>query len=327
MNNIKNILVIKNLVTAIEIEERGFVQALRGISFSIKRGEVVGLVGESGSGKSLVALSIMRLLPKPACKIESGHILYEGEDLVQVTPEKMRSLRGRKIAMIFQEPMTALNPVKTIGSQLSEAFTIHIPSMSKKEIFEESVNLMSEVGISDPEHRLKEYPHQLSGGMRQRIMIAMALSCKPDILIADEPTSSLDATIQEQILSLMKDIQKKYRMAIIFISHDFSVVSEMCDKICVMYGGLIVEEATTIELFKNPQHPYTKGLLKAIPRLESVPKSQMNTIEGVVPSLIDMPLGCPFANRCSVVLKECYEKLPEMSGSDDAHEVRCFNWR
>lgn len=305
--------------------------AVRGVSYSVKKGETIGIVGESGSGKSTAALSIMRLLPKPHCRIEGGQIFFNGIDLMKLKPDEMRSIRGRKIAMIFQEPMTALNPVRTIGSQLSEMYELHIPGMKKKDILETSINLMEEVGIQNPGQKLNEYPHQLSGGMRQRVMIAMALSCKPDVLIADEPTSALDVTIQAQILSMMKKIQKDYGMAIIFISHDFDVIAEVCDHIYVMYGGVVVEEAKRETLFKGPRHPYTKGLLRAIPRLDSVPKSRLFAIKGAVPGLSEINIGCPFLNRCSIAIDECAEKLPDFSyddtGEEKGHKVRCFNWK
>jgi oligopeptide/dipeptide ABC transporter ATP-binding protein len=320
------ILQVKNLVTSFKTET-GPVKAVDGVSFSVQKGKTLGIVGESGCGKSVTSLSIMRLLPKPAGKIETGEILFNDNDLAKLAPEDMRKIRGNRISMIFQEPMTALNPVHRIHKQLGEIYGLHFPKMSKAEARNASVGLLDKVGISDPEQRLQEYPHQLSGGIRQRVMIAMALACRPEILIADEPTTALDVTIQAQILALMKSLQQETGMSIIFITHDLGVIAETCDDVVVMYAGTIVERAPVIELFQSPRHPYTKGLLQSIPRLDIPPKQILLTIEGMVPDLQDIPEGCRFQNRCRYVEERCRYTPPPDERVAAEHAVSCYRWR
>jgi oligopeptide/dipeptide ABC transporter ATP-binding protein len=304
--------------------EQGQARAVDDVSFSLQAGETLGIVGESGCGKSVTALSILRLLPKPAGNIVNGQVVFRGEDLVSLPAESMHNIRGKRIAMIFQEPMTALNPVYRIGRQLGETLAMHNPGMDKNTIRSASLEILEKVGIPAPERRLREYPHQLSGGMRQRVMIAIALSCQPDILIADEPTTALDVTIQAQILSLMKDLQQETGMAIMFITHDLGVIAELCDRVLVMYGGRVVEEATVEELFSTPRHPYTKGLLNAIPKLDKPPREMLQTIRGMVPSLHDFPTGCRFQNRCDYVEEGCRHQSPVLKEAGANHRVRCF---
>jgi oligopeptide/dipeptide ABC transporter ATP-binding protein len=320
----ENILQVKNLVTAFDTEA-GRIRAVDDVSFEVKKGKILGIVGESGCGKSVTSLSIMRLLPKPAGFIESGQILFRGTDIVRTDAGQMHKIRGNHISMIFQEPMTALNPVHKIGKQIGEVFKLHYPGIDVNKIREESIEMLERVGIPDPAKRMGEYPHQLSGGMRQRVMIAIALACKPDILIADEPTTALDMTIQAQILELMKDLQRETGMAIIFITHDLGVIAEICDDVVVMYAGKVVETAPVKELFKNPVHPYTKGLLLSIPRLENPRKVKLNVIEGMVPSLYELPEGCRFQNRCPQAQAICETLLPSITsvGEGENHFVSC----
>ena len=322
------LLSVENLTTSFETDE-GKVNVLDDISFELLNGETLGIVGESGCGKSVTALSVMRLLPKPAGKIENGNIIYLDDDLLSLTTEQMHNIRGKKIAMIFQEPMTALNPVHRIGKQLGEVYHIHFPDKTREESYAAQLETLEKVGIPAPEKRLREYPHQLSGGMRQRVMIAMALSCKPDILIADEPTTALDVTTQNQILELMRKLQKDINMSIIFITHDLGVIAEMCSRVIVMYAGRIVEQAPVNELFKHPRHPYTKGLLKSIPKLETTPKSELEIIEGLVPSLSDLPGGCRFRTRCDFEKEKCSQIDPgqELIDTHPDHSVACVRWR
>ncbi len=319
------ILNVNNLVTCFDGDE-GRITVLDNISFSLKRGETLGLVGESGSGKSVAALSILRLLPKPAGKIIAGSIELDGQDILKLPIEQMHKIRGFKVAMIFQEPMTALNPVQRIGRQLAEVYEIHFKDKTVEDIRIESIRLLEKVGIADAEKRLSEYPHQLSGGLRQRVMIAMALACDPDVLIADEPTTALDVTTQNQILNLMRELQAEHNMAIIFVTHDLAVVAEMCDRVLVMYAGRLAEEANVEDLFEKPKHPYTKGLLQSIPRLDSPSKVPLQVIEGVVPSLNDLPVGCRFQSRCIHKTVECEEILPEMESVSSDHKVACIHW-
>lgn len=321
------LLQVKHLATEFDTEQ-GVARALDDISFQVSAGETLGIVGESGCGKSVTSLSVMRLLPKPSGKIVNGEVMFRGKDLVQLPADDMHNIRGNRIAMIFQEPMTALNPVYKIGRQLNETLALHNPKMNKTDIYQASIDMLNRVGIPAPERRMKEYPHQLSGGMRQRVMIAVALLCNPEILIADEPTTALDVTIQAQILQLLKDLQKETGMAIIFITHDLGVIAELCDRVLVMYGGRIIEQAGIHTLFEKPSHPYTRGLLKAIPRIENPPKETLSTIPGMVPSLFDFPPGCRFQNRCEYVQEGCREQTPELEGaSSDSHQVRCFRFR
>lgn len=320
------ILQVKNLVTTFETET-GTVKAVNGVSFNLHRGKTLGIVGESGCGKSVTALSIMRLLPQPSGKIESGKILFDGIDLATETPRAMRSIRGKRISMIFQEPMTALNPVHKIAKQLGEPYSLHHPEMSSQDILHASISILQKVGISAPEKRIKEYPHQLSGGMRQRVMIAMALACNPEIIIADEPTTALDVTIQAQILALMKSLQAETGMATIFITHDLGVIAETCENVAVMYAGNVVEKAPVFEIFKTPRHPYTIGLLKSIPRLTHPPKQKLNTIEGVVPDLHHLPTGCRFQNRCPYKIEKCEQEQPAAERVSSEHLVSCYQWK
>ncbi len=303
------LLKVDQLVTSFKVEA-GVLRAVDKVSFSINRGETVGLVGESGCGKSVTSLSILRLIASPPGLIESGKILFDGQDLAQLSEEEMRKLRGNRISMIFQEPMTSLNPVFTIGDQIGEVFRIHQKS-SRAEARKKAIEMLHLVKIPAPEARVDEYPHQLSGGMRQRIMIAMALACRPQLLIADEPTTALDVTIQAQILDLIESLQKELNMAVLLITHDLGVVAEVCDKVVVMYAGKVVEQGTVHQLFTNPQHPYTQGLLRSIPKLGH--KSEyLPTIEGTVPSLGNLPQGCRFQTRCSQVFDRCRTVEPPL---------------
>jgi oligopeptide/dipeptide ABC transporter ATP-binding protein len=298
--------------------------AVEDVSFSLHRGETLGLVGESGCGKSVTALSIMRLLPQPAGRIEAGRILLQETDLVRLPAADLPRLRGRRIAMIFQEPMTALNPVHRIGRQVAEAFSLHRPELDERTVEREVVAMLDKVRIPEPAARVKAYPHQISGGMRQRVMIAMALAARPDILIADEPTTALDVTIQAQILSLMRDLQADTGTAIIFITHDLGVIAALCHRVAVMYAGRIVESAAVDALFRNPRHPYTGGLLAAIPRLDRTPKAPLATIEGTVPAPGAMPAGCRFANRCPQVMDRCRLAPPPLVDVGKGHQVACY---
>ena len=319
------ILSVQDLVVSFTSDE-GEVEVLDRIGFDLARGETLGIVGESGCGKSVAAFSIMRLLPQPSGNISNGKVIYQGQDLLGLDVEDMHNIRGRKIAMIFQEPMTALNPVHRIGKQIAEVYQLHFPEMNNEEIRSACIDILTKVGMPAPEKRLREYPHQLSGGMRQRTMIAMALACKPDILIADEPTTALDVTTQNQILNLMKELQKEIGMSIIFITHDLGVIAETCDRVIVMYAGRIAEQASVEDLFHAPRHPYTRGLLNSIPRLETQAKSELQVIQGMVPSLNALPSGCRFRTRCDYVSEKCAESSPDLEEADH-HTVACFNWR
>ncbi|MFZ5816032.1 MAG: ABC transporter ATP-binding protein [Bacillota bacterium] len=312
---------IRNLKTHYYTED-GVVRAVDGVNLYIKRGETLGVVGESGCGKSVTSLSIMRLIPNPPGKIVDGEILFEGEDLVKKSEAEMRKIRGNDISMIFQEPMTSLNPVYTIGDQIAEAIQLH-QGLSYKEAIDKAIEMLRLVGIPLPERRVKEYPHQLSGGMRQRVMIAMALSCNPKLLIADEPTTALDVTIQAQILELMKKLKKELGMAIMLITHDLGVVAEMCERVVVMYAGKVVEEADAVNVFKHPLHPYTEGLLKSIPRMdEDVEK--LHVIEGVVPNPLHLPPGCRFEPRCPIAIEKCKTEQPPLEQVTPGRWVACY---
>jgi len=292
------ILSIRDLVTAFDTDA-GQLTAVDGVTFDVARGKTLGIVGESGCGKSVTAFSVTRLLPQPMGKILGGEVLFDGKDLTKATPNEMSQIRGAEIGMIFQEPMTALNPVHKIGKQLMEVYRLHT-DLSKADALDRCVEMLDKVGIPSPEIRIFEYPHQLSGGMRQRVMIAMALALSPKLLIADEPTTALDVTVQAQILNLMADLQKEMGMSIILITHDLGVIAETCDEVVVMYAGQVVERAPVVELFKNPQHAYTKGLLSSIPRLDTERKTKLETIEGNVPALKDLPSGCRFGDRSGI---------------------------
>jgi oligopeptide/dipeptide ABC transporter ATP-binding protein len=325
---LERILTVKNLVTQFNTEQ-GLIRPVNDISFEVYKGKTLGIVGESGSGKSMTALSIMRLLAPPIGKIVGGSIFLENKDLLQLSDKEMRAIRGNKIGMIFQEPMTSLNPVFTVGYQIKEALTLH-QQVSPKDATEQTIELLKLVGIPAPEKRINEYPHQLSGGMRQRIMIAMALSSKPDVLIADEPTTALDVTIQAQILELMAKLQEELNMGIILITHDLGVVAEVCHEVAVMYSGKIVEQASVEDLFSCPKHPYTRGLLASIPSLEvgkNHTQRRLETIKGTVPALNKLPLGCSFQDRCYNVQSDCRGErgTPPLEEKAVGHLAACFH--
>jgi oligopeptide/dipeptide ABC transporter ATP-binding protein len=304
----------------------GIARAVNGISYHLDKGEVLGIVGESGCGKSVTASSIMRIIPEPPGKIVGGQIRFKGEDLTQLSQKAMRRIRGSRIAMIFQEPMTSLNPVFTIGNQIAEMFTLH-KGMNKKNALEAAIEMLDRVQIPAPRKRIGDYPHQLSGGMRQRVMIAMAMACDPELLIADEPTTALDVTVQAQILDLMNKLKDEQGTAIQLITHDLGVIAEMSNRIVVMYAGCVVEESETVELFQNTLHPYTEGLLQSIPVLGSRSKGEqkrLTEIKGMVPSLYDIPSGCAFRQRCPKAMKICSDKTPPLSTINDKHAVRCW---
>ncbi len=314
------LLQVKNLCTSFDVDA-GEVRAVNGISFSLEKGKVLGIVGESGSGKSVTAYSIMRILVEPG-RIKSGEILFEGQDIVKFSKKQMSEFRGKRISIIFQDPMTSLNPTYTIGNQLREAILLHT-DRNREQANARAVEMLKLVGVNEPEKRLKQYPHELSGGMRQRVMIAMALACEPDILIADEPTTALDVTIQAQILELMKDLQKKLGMAIIMITHDLGVIADMCDEIIVMYAGRICERGTVDEIFYNPRHEYTKGLLRSIPKLDAR-NQRLIPIAGSPVDLTSMPAGCAFASRCDCAMKICLTDLPEELPINENHRAACW---
>lgn len=322
INNARNkLLEVRNLKTFFYTEE-GVVKAVNDVSFEVDNGETLGLVGESGCGKSVTSLSIMKLIPNPPGKIINGEILFDGENILNKSETEMHKIRGNKVAMIFQEPMTALNPVFTIGHQISEVFTLH-QNLSKKEAREKTIELLNIVGIPEAEKRFDQYPFELSGGMRQRVMIAMALTCNPQLLIADEPTTALDVTIQAQILDLIKQMQKKFNSAVILITHDLAVIAETVNYVAVMYAGVIVEKTDVKSLFKQPMHPYTIGLLKSIPILGQRGK-ELQEIPGRVPNLIDLPKGCYFADRCNKRIPICDEQDCSLKEVEPGHFVRCF---
>ena len=306
--------------------DQGDLEAVNNVSFSINSGETLGLVGESGCGKSVTALSIMRLLPQPTGRISNGNILLSGRALQDLEYSEMEKLRGSEVSMIFQEPMTALNPVHTIGRQISETLLLHYP-LSETEALQRSFEILERVGIPSPDVRLGEYPHQLSGGMRQRVVIAMALVCNPRLLIADEPTTALDVTIQAQILELISDLQKSLEMSVLLITHDLGIIASSCDRVLVMYAGQVVESGTVFDIFDHPTHPYTRGLINSIPRLEYQSKTRLDTIEGLVPALSHMPGGCRFENRCPYRIEKCSATNPEMDRIEAGHEVRCLRWK
>ena len=318
----ETVLDVKNLCTYFHTDE-GVVRSVDGVSFHIDAEETLGIVGESGCGKSVTSLSIMQLVPNPPGKIVGGEILFQGDNLLKKTPEQMRQIRGNDIAMIFQEPMTSLNPVYTIGDQIAEAMILH-QKLTKKAAFDRAVEMLRLVGIPSPERRAREYPHQMSGGMRQRVMIAMALSCNPKLLIADEPTTALDVTIQAQILDLMRKLKQKFHTAIMLITHDLGVVAEMTDRVAVMYAGKVVEECSTVDLFREPLHPYTVGLLQSIPRLDVVSNEKLHVIEGTVPNLLHLPQGCAFAPRCPQAMEICRQEAPVLTEVSDGRKVSCW---
>lgn len=300
--------------------------AVDDVSFTLDHGKIVCIVGESGCGKSVLSLSIMNLLPKENGKVVGGEILFEGKNLAELSEDEMNKVRGNDIAMIFQEPMTALNPVFSIGFQLQEVLFNHL-KISKNEARKKCIDLLKQVGISRPEKIMDEYPHQLSGGMRQRVMIAMAVANRPKLLIADEPTTALDVTIQAQILDLIRDIQQKREMSVLMITHDLGVVAEMAEEVIVMYAGQIVERGTVDEIFHNPKHPYLQSLLNSIPRLGEE-KERLESIKGIVPSLVNMPqVGCRFADRCPVATEHCRTITPQLAEVEPGHSVRCLNYK
>lgn len=319
----KPLLEVKNLRTSIKTK-KGYRHAVQDVSFQMNRGEILGIVGESGCGKSMTALSILKLVSSPPVYITGGEILYDGTDLLKIDKKEMRKIRGNRISMIFQEPMTSLNPVYTVGRQIMEAIFLH-QKTDKKQAFKKAVETLRIVGIPAPEQRMKEYPHQLSGGMRQRVMIAMALSCRPELLIADEPTTALDVTIQAQILDELKRLQKQFGTSIIMITHDLGVVADMAHRVLVMYAGQVVEYGTVEEIFKRPLHPYTKGLMESIPRLDQTVE-KLHVIKGMVPGLNEMPEGCRFCPRCTEAMEICRKKEPELFDSS-GHRTRCWLYK
>lgn len=315
---------VSNLKTEFHTQD-GIVHAVNGVSFAVDEGETLGLVGESGCGKSVSMLSVMRLIPMPPGKISSGQVLFQGQDLLKLSDEEMRQIRGNKISMIFQDPMTSLNPVLTISTQIGEALELHL-GMTREQAHNRTVELLKMVGIPEAETRLDDYPHQFSGGMRQRVMIAMALSCSPQLLIADEPTTALDVTIQAQIIDIVKRLKRELGMAIIWITHDLGVIAGLADRINVMYAGYVIETAGVRELFANPSHPYTLGLLGSIPRVDEQRKDKLTPIEGLPPDLVQMPKGCPFYDRCRYRTEKCAEENPALISVGVRHWAACWNW-
>ena len=316
----EHLLSVQNLHTSFYTDS-GEVQAVNGVSFNLDPGEILGIVGESGSGKSVTAYSIMQILAETA-KIKEGHILYKGQDLATWSEDQMRDFRGKCCSIIFQDPMTSLNPVFTVGNQLIEAIELHT-NRKGKEAKARAIEMLELVGINEPERRIKQYPHELSGGMRQRVMIAMALACEPDILIADEPTTALDVTIQAQILELMQDLQKKFGMAVILVTHDLGVIADMCDNIVVMYGGRFCERGTAAEIFYNPKHEYTRALLRSIPNAGNM-KKKLIPIGGTPINMLNLPKGCAFCPRCDSAMKICLEEVPQEMVINENHYASCW---
>ena len=319
----KKLLDVKNLHTSFSTLSKK-IRAVRGVSFELKEGGTLGIVGESGCGKSVMAKSLTRLLPSISSRIDEGEIYYKGEDLLLKREGELRKIRGKEIGMIFQDPMTSLNPTMRIGDQIIEGYALHHPSASKEEMRMRANKLLKRVGVSDSETRLAQFPHELSGGMRQRVMIAIAMISSPKILIADEPTTALDVTIQAQILGLLKEIQKKEKMSIILITHDFSIVAGFCDRVIVMYAGKIVESASVDELFRSPKHPYTRRLLNSIPRLDLPPTNQLYSIHGSPPDLSSKIKGCAFAQRCPHAMKLCHNDCPSSIEVSKEHHTACW---
>ncbi|MDO4321096.1 MAG: ABC transporter ATP-binding protein [Lachnospiraceae bacterium] len=318
----EKVLQVKNLKTYYYTEE-GVVPAVDGLDFDVEKGETFAIVGESGCGKSVTSLSVLRLVPTPPGKIVGGEILYNGEDLLKKTEKEMRGIRGNEISMVFQEPMTSLNPVFTVGRQIGESFKFH-QNMGKNEARQRSIEMLRLVGIPSAEKVVDDYPHQLSGGMRQRVMIAMALACNPRLLIADEPTTALDVTIQAQILHLLKELKEKTGTSIILITHDLGIVAQIAQRVMVMYSGQAVESCDVRTIYKNPLHPYTEGLLASVPKLTDEEIEELPSIPGMVPSPSDLPKGCRFAPRCCKAGKRCLEQRPELKEVEPGHKVRCF---
>ncbi|GAQ18504.1 stage 0 sporulation protein KD [Oceanobacillus picturae] len=316
-----SLLEVRNLHTHF-FTKSGVVKAVDGVDFSVKPGETLGIVGESGSGKSITALSILGLIPSPPGRIVDGEVLFKGEDLLRKSPKEMRAIRGKEIAMVFQDPMTSLNPVLTVERQLVETILAH-EKLTRKQAFDRALELLDLVGIPDARNRIRNYPHEFSGGMRQRVMIAIALSCNPSLLIADEPTTALDVTIQAQILELFKKMQKELDMALVMITHDLGVVAEVCDRVMVMYAGKPAEYTETKKLFDNGKHPYTLGLMHSIPKITEK-KQKLEAISGMPPDLRSLPTGCNFAPRCKFAMESCLHADPELKNVEDNHAVRCF---
>ena len=319
---VEKILEVRNLTTSFKTE-RGVMNAVQGVSFHVDKGEILGLVGESGCGKSVTSQSIMRLYDEKRLAHYQGEILFDGVDLLTLPEKKMQAVRGKDIAMVFQDSLSSLNPVFTCGNQIMEALMIH-QKLSKREARERAIEMLRLVGIPSPETRVDQYPHELSGGMRQRVMIACALSCHPKLLIADEPTTALDVTIQAQIMELIVELNQKLNMGVILITHDLSVVAETCSRVAVMYLGQIVEEADVFSLFQNPQHPYTKGLLRSIPKMNGERRERLFIIEGSVPLLSQIPQGCRFCPRCPFAEEGCSKAMPELQSVSSTQKVRCF---
>ena len=317
------LLEVKGLTTSFYTFE-GVVRAVDGVSYELQEVETLGLVGESGCGKSVSALSIMRLIPDPPGKITGGEVFFEGEDILKIDMDDMRRIRGAKIAMVFQEPMTSLNPVLSVERQLSETLQLH-KGMNRREAKNESIDLLARVGIPDPERRVRQYPHQFSGGMRQRVMIAMALSCNPRLIIADEPTTALDVTIQAQILELMKSLTREFGVALIIITHNLGVVARYADRMNIMYAGKIIETGKAREIYSNPRHPYTVGLLKSVPRLDLPRRAKLDPIEGQPPDLVNLPPGCAFRERCRYAVDKCATDSPPLMQVGEGHMSAC--WR
>ena len=316
------ILKVDNLKTYFNTDD-GIVKAVDGVSFELNKGEMLGIVGESGSGKSVTNLSLMKLIPSPPGKIMSGSAMLDGEDIFKMNDAEIRKLRGNRIGMIFQDPMTSLNPFLRISTQMIETIVLH-QDLDKEAARAKAVEMLEMVGIPHPEKRINDYPHQFSGGMRQRVMIAMALSCDPEILIADEPTSALDVTIQAQIIEVLQELCRKMNTAVIMITHDLGVVAGICDTVCVMYAGLIVEKGTNDEIFKDPKHPYTQGLIKSVPRLDKPNVDRLYSIEGQPPNVIDLPECCPFHPRCEKAMDKCKNTYPPVKSLGESREVRCW---
>ncbi|WP_169084481.1 ABC transporter ATP-binding protein [Paenibacillus sp. PL91] len=320
----KTLLEVKDLSVSFDVYG-GEVQAVRNVNFDVKKGEAVAIVGESGSGKSVTAQSIMRLIPSPPSRVKNGSVLFEGEELLSLTENDMQKVRGNKIGMIFQDPMTSLNPTMTVGDQIMEGLIKH-QDLNASKAKARAIEMLHLVGIPNPESRIKQYPHQFSGGMRQRVMIAIALACNPSLLIADEPTTALDVTIQAQIMRVLKDLQEKMGTSIILITHDLGVVADVCDRVIVMYAGRVVETGTKWEIFKNPQHPYTRGLLRSLPRLDQKKDEPLIPIPGTPPDLIKPPVGCSFCSRCDEAMKVCVDNDPELHAikGSDSHAAACW---
>ena len=319
----RRLLEVNNLTTHFFTSD-GVVKAVDGITYHVDEGEILGIVGESGCGKSVSALSLMRLVADPPGKIVDGEVTFEDKELLQLGDAEMRSIRGNRMAMVFQEPMTSLNPVLTIGRQITETLELH-QNMTKSQARERAVELIRMVGISDAGSRLSDYPHQFSGGMRQRVMIAMALSCNPKLIIADEPTTALDVTIQAQILELMRELAQQFGTALIIITHNLGVVARYAHRVVVMYAGKIIETGTAAEIYRNPRHPYTLGLLNSVPRLDEAVKASLDPIEGLPPDLVDLPVGCSFQPRCPYAFDRCTQETPYLMDHSEAHTTAC--WR